>query len=171
MTKEKFDIVNPDDTVIAVVQGKERLHKSAAIHRSVHVFIDIVGGGFLIQKKAEGTENGGKWSSAVSGHVRSGETYSQAAIRECEEEIGIKFETSNLERINKVYPNTDNGLEFSTLFRALIDLDKVHPTIACDEVDELMILPIRDIIIDVSKHMYNKYSKAFISMLNIYLTF
>ncbi len=171
MVRETFDIVNPDDTVVAVVSGKDRLHELNVIHRSVHILIDIVGGGFLIQKKAEHTENGGKWSSAVSGHVRSGETYSQAAIRECEEEIGIKFETNNLERVTKVYPNIGNGLEFSTLFRALIDLDKVRPTIACDELDELMILPLKDLVMDVNEHMYKKYSKPFVFMLNIYLAF
>lgn len=171
MAKEKFDIVDPDDTIVAVVSGKDRMHKLNVIHRSVHILIDIVGGGFLIQKKAEHTENGGKWSSAVSGHVRSGETYSQAAIRECEEEIGIKFETNNLDRITKVYPNIGNGLEFSTLFRAMIDLDRVRPIIACDELDELMILPLKDLVIDVNKYMYKKYSKPFVSMLNIYLAF
>jgi len=171
MQQEKFDIVNHQDIVKMIVSGKDRLHNLNLPHRSIHIFLEVVGGGFIIQKKAEHTENGGKWSSAVSGHVRSGETYEQAAIRESEEELGFKLTPGDLKKITKLYPSEHTDNEFVTLYGALVNLDKVIPNIACDELDELMILPMKDMILDIDKHMEAKYSKVFITLLNVFLAF
>ena len=171
MQREKFDVVDDRDEVKMIVTGKEKMHFLKLCHRSVHVFLEVLGGGFIIQKKAEHTENGGKWSSAVSGHVRSGESYRDAAIREAKEELDLTVTHGDLKKITKLYPTEQTDNEFVTLYRATIDLDKVIPSIACDELDGLLILPLKDLIIDIDKYMKTKYSKAFVALLNIFLAF
>ena len=121
MGAEKFPIVNGNDEVIFFTNNKEELHKLKQKHRAVHVFIETFGGGFIIQKKAEGTENAGKWSSAVSGHVRIGESYSQAAIREIEEEVGLKVSPLELDYVGRITACPETGYEFISLFSYLAD--------------------------------------------------
>lgn len=42
----------------------------------------------------------GKWDTAASGHVDAGESAKQAAVRECQEEIGIKVKRECLEFVH-----------------------------------------------------------------------
>jgi len=140
MGTEKFPIVNDRDEVILFSNNKEELHKLKCKHRGVHVFIETFGGGFILQKKAKGTENEGKWSSAVSGHVRVGESYTGAAIREMEEELGLRASPIELEYIGKLKACPETGNEFVSLYSYLADEeDESRLKPSEEEIEELLI--------------------------------
>jgi len=168
--REKFAIVNANDKKMYYVYSKDKLHKqpTGCYHRAVHVFIEVVNGRFLIQLKAPGTENENKWSSAVSGHVRAGETYEEAAIREAKEELGINISSNELEKIAKIHPSKETNGEFVTLFTYLMDDATEMLTIDNNEVREVVICKFKDLLKDIDKHK-DKYSPAFIMLLNIFL--
>ncbi len=165
---ELFSVVDDKDIHSYAVASKELLHKGGRLHRAVHVFIEVFGGGFVIQKKAAHTENAGKWSSAVSGHVRAGEAYHAAAVRETEEELGLKISDKDLIKVGKMHPSEATGNEFVVLYSYLLDPEKESISIGCDEVDELITCPINDMVKDVA---YNgdKYSPAFVILLDLFL--
>jgi isopentenyldiphosphate isomerase len=169
-TKEKFDVVNAADVRMYSVYGKEKLHDQPAgcYHRAVHVFIEVVRGRFLIQLKAPGTENENKWSSAVSGHVRSGESYKDAAIRETKEELGIDIAANELEQIAKVHPTPETGGEFVVLFTYLMDDETEILNIDKKEVKGTLINKLDLIVKDVDENR-DKYSPAFVILLNMFL--
>ena len=167
--REVFPLVNEKDEVIGwAASGKEALHKSKARHRSVHVFIETFGGGFILQKKGPNSENAGTWSSAVSGHVEGDESYEDAAVRETKEELGRDIDEIELERICKVYPCEATNNEFTTLFTYLMDLDKEKIDPAPEEVLEVVRIPFKELLVSVDRHK-DLYSPAFVALLNMYL--
>ena len=167
---ERFSIVNGQDHHIRIVDNTEDLHSDNMFHRAVHVIVETHGGGMMIQKKAKHTENGGKWSSSASGHVRYQETYKQAAIRELEEETGLKVtDEEELIEVIKASPCEETGYEFVMLYSYLIDPHEEEPKIGCDEVDEIVIAPLAVIVKDICDNN-DKYSPAFVEMLNRFLS-
>jgi len=169
MEKEAFSVVSQNDTVLHPIYGKEALHASGThIHRAVHLFIEGFGGTFVIQKKAAGTENAGKWSSAVSGHVKHLESYEEAVIREAKEELGLDVIKDDLLYILKAFPCKETGNEFVALYTYLIDREKEQIEIGSEEVDEIMTVPLGDLIVDVSENT-DDYSPAFIELFQCWL--
>lgn len=59
-------------------------------HRSVHLLV-FTGGGELVLQKRSATKDlyPGCWDTSVGGHLGIGETYREAALRECREELGF----------------------------------------------------------------------------------
>lgn len=169
MLVESFNMVDENDRPIpGILVDREFLHKMSGFHRAIHILIEVFGGRFLIQKKAVHTENGGKWSSAVSGHVRSRETYAQAAIREAKEELGLEIDEKELIEIVKLSPSEATGNEFVMVFSYLMDPKKEEITLSSGEVDEIIICPLNDLIADVDKNR-EIYSPAFVEAFNVFL--
>lgn len=168
--KEMFSVVDAYDNVRFGVWGKEALHSGNQRHRGVHVFIETFGRGFILQLKSKNSENGGKWSSAVSGHVWHSETYRQAAMREAREELGLLMIKADLREILKITPCKETNNEFVTLFTYLLDREKekIEPNI--EEVESVMIAPLSDVIRNVKRDI-NEYSPAFVILFNRWLSF
>jgi isopentenyldiphosphate isomerase len=166
---ESFAVVDDKDDYMYTVKGKEQLHRNSRLHRSIHLIIEVFGGKIIIQKKAPHTENGGKWSSAVSGHVRLGEACQDTVIREAKEELGIDIDKIDLINVAKVSPSEETGNEFVSVYTYLLDPEKEDIRMACDEVDELITCHLKDLIADVKKNEQN-YSPAFIVVFNVFLT-
>ena len=166
--EESFAVVDGNDNFMYTVKDKEQLHRGEKLHRSIHLIIEVFGGKIIIQKKAPHTENGGKWSSAVSGHVRLVEKYQEAVVREAKEELGIDIDKTDLINIAKVSPSEETGNEFVALYTYLLDPEKEDVRISCDEVEELITCSLKDLITDVEKNEQN-YSPAFIIMFNMFL--
>lgn len=168
--EERFAVVDIYDVPIRYVTGKKALHNTAKneYHRGVHVFVEVNGGRFVLQLKAKGTENEGKWSSSVSGHVKAGESYRAAAVRETREELGLKIECTDLDEVAAVAPCGETGNEFVTLYTYLMDTDEEQIKINNDEVTEVVICKLDDVVSSVNEHK-QRYSPVFITLLNVFL--
>lgn len=162
---EKFLIVNDEDVPLIIVKSKEEIHNGPNgepyIHRAVHVLVEVYGGKCVIQKKAPGTENAGKWSSAASGHVRADESYEAAAMRELQEEVGLDAQLIDLFEIAKLSPCKETGNEFVKIFGYLMDPTTEEIKINREEVSAVAIIKMGPLIVDIHKNP-DKYSKPFI---------
>jgi len=72
---------------------------------------------------------GQKWYGTYSipkGHVEGDESYLSAAIRETEEELGIKFEEKQIEPNSEGYINykDENGTIYKRVYFYIVELDK-----------------------------------------------
>lgn len=86
---ELLVVVDADDRVLRHVRRAECHADPSLVHRSTHVVVET-GGGLLLQRRGFDKDTGaGLWDSACAGHVGPGETYTEAAVRELEEELGI----------------------------------------------------------------------------------
>lgn len=165
---EKFLVVNDKDEPLIILRGKEEIHDGPNgkpyMHRAVHVLVEI-GGNVVIQKKAPGTENAGKWSSAASGHVRADESYEIAAMRELYEELGLTALPVDLIEIAKIKPCEETGNEFVLVFGYLMDPEKEEIKLDREEVTAVKILKMGALLTDIHRDP-DKYSKAFLLALN-----
>jgi len=92
VSEEIFDVVNERDEVIGR-QTRAEVHRQGLMHRAVHVLVFNRQGEVFLQKRSlKKDRQPGKWDSSASGHVDAGEDYDACAVRELQEEIGLKVE-------------------------------------------------------------------------------
>ena len=100
---EFFDIVNIKDEVIGRASRFET-HEKGYFHRAIHVFVRRMKKHGFCKEDLLKDLDPLLWTTTCSGHVDAGESYLMAAIRECEEELGLNLvEDSFLELCDSVH--------------------------------------------------------------------
>ncbi len=94
---ELIDVLDENGNVTGQVKDKSQIYLDSDFHRTVHIWIINSKNEILVQKRnpKKGTYPG-LWAISVAGHVRSGETSVDAALREIKEEIGQKLTPQDL---------------------------------------------------------------------------
>lgn len=87
---EVFDIVDHRDRVIGQATRGEVHKNPSLVHRCITILVYRNNELFLQKRSMTKDAFPGVWTCSVAGHVDSGETYEEAAIREMQEELGIK---------------------------------------------------------------------------------
>ncbi|MCP4188778.1 MAG: NUDIX domain-containing protein [Gammaproteobacteria bacterium] len=120
VNQELLDVVDDDDRVIGV-KTRGEIHSQGLMHRAVHILVFNSAGEIFIQKRSMSKdENPGQWDTSCAGHVDSGETYFDCAIRELEEELGI-MPAPVLKLQFHVSPTAQNGMEHSPVYSCIYD--------------------------------------------------
>lgn len=89
--QEFIDIIDENDEVIGKTTYAD-IYRRLLPHRIVHILIFNDKDEMALQKRSTHKSFMPRaWSTTVGGHVRSGETYEAAALREMNEELGIKL--------------------------------------------------------------------------------
>ena len=115
---EYFYVVDEDDRVIGKAT-REECHEKGLIHRSVYVFILNSKGELFIQKRSPLKDlYPGYYTGSATGHVEYGEDYTQAALRELKEELGI---SPPIKFVSKFKCFSETEKELSALFIGLWD--------------------------------------------------
>jgi isopentenyldiphosphate isomerase len=166
--KNSFPVVNKKNKYVYTAYSEDELHKKDEYCRTVHVLVEVFGGNFLLQKKAEGVKKyGGKWSSAVSGYIRHTEGCREAAIRELNEGLGLKVKQEDIYKITIVSPSKNNSNEFISVFTYLMDpKEELH--LNKKKISEVVIDKLQNIIKDVKSYR-NEYAPDFVEVLNMFL--
>ncbi len=148
---ELMDIVDINDNVVGRAI-REEANKKGLLHRIVHVLVFNDKGDLALQLRSKNVSYlNGYWTTSASGHVSSGETYEEAAIREYKEELGAAgkleffskdlYEAGNLHKFLGVFKTVNNGpfgpgdgsverVEFFTVrqMQKMVERrDKMHP--------------------------------------------
>jgi isopentenyl-diphosphate delta-isomerase type 1 len=131
MPEEIFDIVNERDEVIDQ-KPRSVVHAQGLLHRAIHVFVFNSRGEIFLQKRSMLKDRQpGVWDSSCSGHVDSGETYDETAVRELHEELGLKI-NSPLQKLFKIDACAETDAEFVWVYRCENDGPfQLHP----DEIE------------------------------------
>jgi isopentenyldiphosphate isomerase len=113
---EILEVVTMDDRVVGTATRSE-IHAKGLIHRAVHIFVFNESGQIYIQRRSEDKDrHPSKLDSSAAGHVDPGESYTDAAIRELDEELGLREPVAEVLGVT-ARPGTDN--EHVRLFRVL----------------------------------------------------
>ena len=130
---EWLDVVDSNDMVV----GRETravIHAKGHLHRSTHIVLYNSAGEVFVQLRSKHKDVGaGLWDTSAAGHVDSGETYPQCAVRELQEELGITIAQSSLEFVTQMHPQARTGFEFTQVFRVVSDQSIV---LQATEVDD-----------------------------------
>jgi isopentenyldiphosphate isomerase len=90
VSEEIFDVVNDKDEVIGQ-RTRSDVHRLGLMHRAVHIIVFNKNGDVFLQKRSMSKDRQpGLWDSSASGHLETGEEYDDCAVRELQEEIGLK---------------------------------------------------------------------------------
>lgn len=106
--EELIDVLYENGNKTGEILTREQIHKKGLCHRIVVIAIIDAQGNILMQQRSKNkAKNPGKWDVAAAGHVSSGQTSTEAAIRETLEEVGIKVNEQELEYV-LTYKNKEN---------------------------------------------------------------
>jgi len=95
---ELLDLLTEAGEPTGQTKAKNLVHQDGDWHLAAHVWLLNPDGELLLQKRALSKENDpGLWDVSVAGHVSAGETALASAVREVEEEIGLKVAAERLE--------------------------------------------------------------------------
>ncbi len=116
MDDEILDIVDENDNIVNQA-SKEEVYEKKYPHRIVHIFIFNDNGEMALQLRSKDKSYlPHHWSTAVGGHVQSGESYEDAALREFEEELGVKTPITLM--FCDIYKDNRGYTKFLSTFRA-----------------------------------------------------
>jgi isopentenyl-diphosphate delta-isomerase type 1 len=117
VSEEVFDVVDEADEVIGQLVRSE-VHARGLRHRAVHVLIFNARGELFLQQRSLLKDNWpGVWDSSSSGHLDRGEDYDSCAVREVNEELGIRLPEIP-RRLFKLSASEETGMEFCWVYRA-----------------------------------------------------
>ncbi|CCO24586.1 NUDIX hydrolase [Maridesulfovibrio hydrothermalis] len=104
-----------------IVMDIDEVHRQSLRHRSVVVLIYNSEGKLYLQKRsANKTLYSGRWNVSASGHVLSGESLENAALRELKNELGLV--NGNIRLLDEIEASSETGYEFITVYV----LDKIN---------------------------------------------
>jgi 16S rRNA (adenine1518-N6/adenine1519-N6)-dimethyltransferase len=125
MPDEMLDVVNDQD-VITGQSPRSLVHTKGLLHRGIHVFLFTQDGKLLVQQRSRNKDSYPlAWDCSVSEHVKTGESYDQAARRGLMEELGLEVSAIRpLVKFRMMYgPNDD---EISRLYSGRVEAASVH---------------------------------------------
>lgn len=100
--EEFLNIVSEDDEIIGP-ETRKNIHKEGLLHQEIHVYFITPKKEIIFQHRAKNKDTFPDLLDAtVGGHVEIGQTYEETAIKETEEETGVKIDRSNLIFIDKI---------------------------------------------------------------------
>jgi len=140
--KLQYPIVNNDDQIIGY-KDKEQAYKEGAMLRSIQVFVYNPKKELFIQKRAKNKlRYPNYFCTSVAGHIEPAENYQQAAIRELNEELGLK-KIKNLKFVTKEKtPVGENSYAMTAFFT--IETDELI-TLQKEEIDSGNFYTIKEI--------------------------
>lgn len=132
---EEFDVVDEDDWVVGRAP-RTTVHDRQMLHRAVHILVFNRSGELLLQKRSAWKDRApSKWDSSAAGHLEPGEDYAAAAVRETEEELGIR---PALQPLGKIRACSNTGQEFVEVFTAQHDGPFILPP---SEIEDALFVP------------------------------
>jgi len=100
---EYIDIYDSDGKSLGTKKAKSEVHREGLWHKTVHIWVVNPKGEILIQKRSPKVDNHpNQWDISAAGHISAGENDTTAALRETEEEIGLKLSPDDLIKIGTV---------------------------------------------------------------------
>jgi len=152
MPMEFIDIVDDHGNPTEEVLEKNKAHQLGKWHLTAHIWIYNSEHEILLQKRALTKDTfPGLWDISVAGHISTGENVKEGACREILEEIGLKINISDLDKIfihkeshyHKKFNWYNN--EFHHVFLLKYNGNIEELTLQKEEVDSVRFIKIADL--------------------------
>ncbi|MHA7060050.1 NUDIX hydrolase [Aquimarina sp. M1] len=148
MADELIDILDKNGKPTREVRLKSEAHQLGLYHSSVHIWLYTKEGNLLFQKRSNNKDTfPNLWDVSVAGHIGTGESAKESALREIQEEIGISVAQEDLEFIRtclaKKRPRSDIfDNEFHHVFISELKVSLDELTLQKEEVSDIKLMPL-----------------------------
>ena len=146
---EYLDIVDENGIPSGETVSREEAHRLGVLHRTSHVWIvrkTDNGYDILLQKRSLNKDSHpGMYDTSSAGHIVAGDEPLESALRELDEELGIKAGESELKKIGKFHGEyskefhgrlfKDNEISFVFIYQGNVDIDNL--VLQKSEIDEV----------------------------------
>ena len=130
---EFFDLYNHLGEPLGKTIERGAKLNSGEFHLVVHIWIRNSKGEYLVQQRNKLTDTTPFMWAATGGAVTTGETSLSAAIRETEEEIGLKLKESDLKHLNRYFIENDIASYITDLY--LVEQDVLLNELELDTLE------------------------------------
>ena len=151
---EYFDVLTPEGEPAGFKKERHQVHKDGDWHGASRIWLmrsKKLGDGtrkpqvLLQQRSPEKDSYPGMWDVSAAGHVSAGGNYLETAVRETEEEIGVKLEPKELaflfslrsETVWSYHGETYNDREFHWVYLVKKNVDPARLVLQKEEVAQV----------------------------------
>lgn len=146
---EYFDIYSENGFPTGERVERSVAHEKGILHAAVHIYIYRIKNGkyeILLQKRADNKDSFPScWDTSCAGHVSSGDTFEETALKELREELGISVDFSSLshafdqkvEKINIFHARTFKDREYNKVYLLYYDVPETALTFQREEISAL----------------------------------
>ncbi len=147
---EYVDVLDENGNTVGQIKQRSRVHWDGDWHRVVHVWIENGRGGLLIQKRgAQKQTYPDKWDVSCAGHVLSGHSSRDSAIREAQEELGLILSPLELRSVGTVRASHSDGFrhdnEIVDIYVVQRDVSPKQCVLQADEVAEVRLVEVSEL--------------------------
>ena len=143
------DVLNEDGSPTREVVSKVEVHEKGLWHRAAHIWFVNSKNEILLQQRAEHIESHpGEYDISAAGHLQAGDSRIEGALREIEEELGIKLKEDDLIKLGELrqestqYDGKYINKEHNDVYVVKKDIPISDFTIDESEVDHIEYVPI-----------------------------
>lgn len=159
---EYLDICDSEGNKLGFTKSKKEVHEEGLWHRSVHIWIVNSKGEVLIQKRSPQKDNHpNEWDISSAGHVSASEDDMTSAIRETEEEIGLKLSPKDFILIGVIKQESSRegyiNKEVNPVYIVKMDLDPEKIKKQEEEVTEVKFMPYKEL-----QHLIESKDSSFV---------
>ena len=143
---ELIDILDSKGNYTGETKLKSYAHRMGLFHPTVHIWFYTASGELLIQQRGKNKEiHPLLWDVSVAGHAGAGESIEVSAVREVEEEIGLKIPANQLLKIGvfkSVQKHNDDLIdcEFHHTYISILNVDLNELKKQKSEVEKLVLI-------------------------------
>jgi len=167
-TIEYLDICDDKGNLLGIKESKKEAHNKGLWHKSVHVWVLNSKMELLIQKRSPLMDNHpNEWDISAAGHVSAGEDNITSALRETEEEIGLKLNPKDFIQIGTVKQCSKRegyiNNEINPVYIIKMDLDLNSIKKQEEEVSEVKFIPYKKLknLIDIKDQYFVQHPEEY----------
>ncbi|MFA6511540.1 MAG: NUDIX domain-containing protein [Patescibacteria group bacterium] len=146
--ENKVDIIDEQGNPTGKTADKDTVHRKGLLHRNVHVWAVTPKGEVLMQKRSASCYSyPGYWDISCAGHIDAGENTQTAAMREVQEELGLRIGPKDLEHLltyHEDIPIGNNGwreVSVSDVYLFQRDITRHDITFPEEEISAIRFIP------------------------------
>ncbi|MCI9234099.1 MAG: NUDIX domain-containing protein [Bacilli bacterium] len=147
MNFEYFDLLDENGNMTGVIKERSLVHKDGDWHKAVHIWIINEKGEILLQRRcATKDSDPNMLDISCAGHLSSGDSSLEGALRELKEELNLVVSSDELKFIKTLQRSWKNNFgfidnEYDDLYVLKIDKTIENMVFQKEEISEIIFVP------------------------------